>query len=144
MPIRVPVVVRDAGAGASAPRVPLKTDGIGAIAIATINIRDGRNGGLESAVRAFNQLGVGIGFVQETKFRDRKFAAPTFSGYSILTTDAESLNYGSGALLYKESDHYELEEAKIRGNNVISFELEMGRDVYFMVGCYIPPSDVDL
>ena len=29
------------------------------------------------------------------------------------------------------------------GTYVISFELEMGRERYFVVGCYIPPSDVD-
>ena len=37
------------------------------ISMATWNIRDGRNGGLESAARSFDSLGVDIGLVQETK-----------------------------------------------------------------------------
>ena len=39
-----------------------------AISIATWNIRDGRKGGLESAVRSFFSLGVDIGIVQETTY----------------------------------------------------------------------------
>ena len=31
----------------------------------------------------------------------------------------------------------------VRGDNVISFELETGRDQYYVVGCYIPPSKSD-
>ena len=37
------------------------------VSMATWNIRDGRNGGLESAARSFDSLGVDIGFVLETK-----------------------------------------------------------------------------
>ena len=44
--------------------------------------------------------------------------------------------------LWEESKLYELEEAKARGPNVITFELMTGSDRYYVVGCYIPPSDV--
>ena len=81
--------------------------------------------------------------MQETKFADRRFAARAASGYTILATDAPSAHCGGVALLYKESAQFELEEATIRGNNVISFELETGSERYFVVGAYIPPSEND-
>jgi hypothetical protein len=35
--------------------------------LASFNIQSGRNGGLEAALRAMDQLGVDIGFLMETK-----------------------------------------------------------------------------
>jgi hypothetical protein len=46
---------------------PSRPDGSGSVAIALFNIRSGRNGGLEAALRAMDQLGVDIGFLVETK-----------------------------------------------------------------------------
>ena len=34
-----------------------------------------------------------------------------------------------------------MEETKIRAPNVLTFELVMGKDRYYAVGRYIPPSD---
>ena len=39
----------------------------GSIALASFNIRSGRNGGLESALRAMDNLGADLGFLLETK-----------------------------------------------------------------------------
>ncbi len=47
--------------------LPSQPDGSGSVSIASFNIRSGRNGGLEGALRAMNQLGVDIGFLLETK-----------------------------------------------------------------------------
>ena len=69
-------------------------------------------------------MGTHVAVVQEAKFVDRKFTAWTASGYTILAVDAKSASSGGVALLYKESTQFELEEATIQGNNVISFELE--------------------
>ena len=63
MPSRVTVAVSDDGAGASAPSAPSRQDGSGAIAIATFNIRDGRNGGLENAARELDSLGTYVAIV---------------------------------------------------------------------------------
>ncbi len=38
---------------------------------------------------------------------------------------------------------YEVEEIKIWGANVISLHLMMGAIQFFVVGCYIPPSDLE-
>ena len=45
------------------------------------------------------------------------------------------------ALCWKEVETYELEETKFYGPNVVSFRLITGRCNYYVVGCYIPPSD---
>jgi hypothetical protein len=42
----------------------------GSVALALFNIRSGRNGGLEGALRVMDQLGVDIGFLVETKLTD--------------------------------------------------------------------------
>ena len=64
------------------------------LAIATWNIRDGRNGGLESAARSFKLLGVDIGIVQETKCVRKKFAARKGSGYAICSINTGSSRCG--------------------------------------------------
>ncbi len=43
---------------------PSQADGSGSIAVASYNIRNGRNGGLESALRAMEAMGVDIGIFQ--------------------------------------------------------------------------------
>ena len=45
------------------------------------------------------------------------------------------------ALCWKEVETYELEETKFYGPNVVSFRLITGGCNYYVVGCYIPPSD---
>ena len=38
---------------------------------------------------------------------------------------------------------YEVEEMRVWGPNVISLYLMMGAHWFYVVGCYIPPSDLD-
>jgi hypothetical protein len=42
---------------------PSRPDGSGSVSFASFNIRSGRNGGLEGALRAMDQMGVDIGFL---------------------------------------------------------------------------------
>jgi hypothetical protein len=42
---------------------PSRLDGSGSVSFASFNIRSGRNGGLEGALRAMDQMGVDIGFL---------------------------------------------------------------------------------
>ena len=41
-----------------------------------------------------------------------------------------------------ENKFHEVEETKIQTPNVLAFELVMGKDHYYFVGIYIPPSDL--
>ena len=94
--------------------VPSRTDGSGTnrVSILTWNIRNGRNGGLESACRALGPLGVDIAVLQETKLTKGIYTKRS-GGYTIVASDAPSAQQGGIALCWKESEFFELEEHKI-------------------------------
>ena len=62
------------------------------------------------------------------------------SGVNTVVSEVHMANSSGVALLWKESDLHDLEEAEVRGPNVIHFELMMETDHYYVVGCYIPSS----
>ena len=123
--------------------VPSRTDGSGTkpvtFFVATWTIRNGRNGGLESACRALDSLNVDIALLQETKLT-RQIYSRSSSGYSITASNAPSARKGGIALCWKEHDAYEIEETKFHGSHVVTFRLITGELRYYVVGCYIPPS----
>ena len=68
------------------------------ISIMTWNIRDGRQGGLESAARALMSMHVNIVVVQETKI-SRGMYTKLSSGYTIIATDVGENMFGGVALV---------------------------------------------
>ncbi len=121
---------------------PSRPDGSGSIAIASFNIQSGRNGGLEAALRAMDQLGVDIRLLVETKLT-RGIYTRHLLGYDVLASTATSSSSGGIALFWRGNILYEVEETRIWGPNVISLHLMMGSTRFFVVGCYIPPSDLE-
>jgi hypothetical protein len=89
-----------------------------------------------------DQLGVNIGFLLETKFTGGIYSCYS-SGYSVLALTATSVWQGGIALFWRGNNSYEMEETKIWGANVISLHLMMGTAQFFVLGCYIPPSDLE-
>ena len=85
----------------------------GNIAIASYNIRDGRNGGLLLVARALDHANVHDDVVQETKLKNPKFAPQTEFGYQIHTTAVGTGNCGGISLLARESDAFSIEEVKL-------------------------------
>ena len=77
--------------------LPSRPDGSGSISFASFNIRSGRNGGLEGALRAMDQLGVDIGFLLETKLTGGIYTRYS-SGYSVLSLTATLVRQGGIAL----------------------------------------------
>jgi hypothetical protein len=120
---------------------PSQTDGSGSIALALFNIRSGRNGGLEAALRAMDQLGVDIGFLVETKLTGGIYTRHS-SGYDVLALTATLPSSGGIALFWRGNASYEFKETRVWGPNVISLHLMMGACQFYVVGCYIPPSDL--
>ena len=53
----------------------------------TYNIRNGRNGGLESALRGMSQANMYLGIFQETKFIGGVYTC-RLSGYIVVSTEA--------------------------------------------------------
>ena len=74
-------------------KAPSRPEGSGTFALASWNIRNGRNGGLESAARALDSLGADIAFLQETKVTGGIYTRHS-SGYKIVASDAPSKQKG--------------------------------------------------
>ena len=80
--------------------------------------------------------------VQETKITDPAFAAKRWEGYEIKSAASGSAHCGGVALLARESEWARVENTKIVGTNVLSFELVLNEEErFFAVGCYLAPSD---
>ena len=101
------------------------TERSGNFRVGTYNIRSGRAGGMESALRAMDACGVDLGIFQETKLTDEYYTRNS-SGYKVLATKAASAWSGGIALFYREHASFEVEEEKVWGQNVMSFELVLG------------------
>ena len=95
------------------------------ITIATYNLSDGRLAGLESAGRAFKEGGMDIVFAQESKFAEKHHATKRYGPYDILTAPTQRTNCGGVSLFHRESKLYSLENAKVRGPNIITFGLQV-------------------
>ena len=99
------------------------------ISMASYNIRDGQNGGLNSEACTLGRLMVDIAVLQEVKITDPKYATKKWAGYRIRMAAAETANCGGVALLVKENDDWAFtdENKKVIGPNVISCEMVTGR-----------------
>jgi hypothetical protein len=120
---------------------PSQPDGSESIALASFNIQSGRNGGLEAALRAMDQLGVDIGFLVETKLTGGIYTWHSL-GYDVLALTATSSSSGGIALFWRGNILYKVEETRVWGPSVISLHLMMGACQFYVMGCYIPPSDL--
>ena len=73
--------------------------------IGTYNIRNGRNGGLESALRGMAQANIDLGVIQETKCTDGVYTRAS-AGYRVVATDAPSRHRGGVTLFYREEANF--------------------------------------
>ena len=119
---------------------PSRTDGSETFSVTTWNICCGRNGGLESALRAMDSMGIGVAFLMETKLAKGIYIRCT-SRYQVLASDAVSARQGGVALCWKEGIDYVIEEQRVWGANVVTCHLITGKTQYYVVGAYIPPAD---
>jgi hypothetical protein len=83
---------------------------------------------------------VDCGVLTETKITDNMYTRFS-SGYNVFTLNAISVRQGGIAFFWKDNNLYEIEETKICGPNVLSFELVTGATHFYIVGAYLPPSD---
>ncbi len=89
-----------------------------------------------------DQLGVDIGFLLETKLMGGIYTRHS-SEYDVLASNAASSSSGGIALFWRGNISYKVEKMQIWGPNVISMHLMMGSTRFFVVGCYIPPSNLE-
>ena len=64
-------------------------------------------------------------------------------GYDVVALTATSSSSGGIALFWRGNILYKVKETWIWGPNVISLHLMMGSTRFFVVGFYIPPSDLE-
>ena len=116
------------------------------IRITSWNIENGRKENIQSACRALDSLGVDIGFLQETKLTDDTFT-PQFSqcgGYKISATNAPSKHQGGVAFCWrKKSNMFIVKEEKKWHPNVMTIHVVTRKIRYYIVGCYLPPDDLE-
>ena len=70
------------------------------IRFGTYNIRNGRNGGLESALRGMDQANMDLGIFQEKKCTNGIYTRES-AGYSVVATDTPSRHRGEVAVFYR-------------------------------------------
>ena len=109
--------------------------------IGTYNIRNRRNGVLESALRVMAQANMDLGIFQETKCTDRIYTRES-AGYSVVATDAPSRHRGGVAVFYRPSSHFVVEAVRLFGPNVVGFQLATGTQRWCIIGCYLAPNDI--
>ena len=95
------------------------------IRFGTYNIGNGRNGGLESALRGMSQANMDLGIFQETKCTDGIYTHES-AGYRVVATDAPSLHRGGVALFYRPSPFFAVEAVQEYRLNVMSFKVATG------------------
>ena len=95
------------------------------IRFGTYNIRNGRNGGLESALRGMSQANMDMGIFQEMKCTDGIYTRKS-AGYRVVATDAPSQHRSGVALFYRLSPLFEVEAVRDYGPNVLSFKVATG------------------
>ena len=110
------------------------------IRFGTYNIRNGRNGGLESALRGMSQANIDLGIFQETKCTDGIYTRES-AGYCVIATDAPRRHRGGVALFYRPKPLFAVEAVREYGPNVTSFKLETGSRRWCIIGCYLAPDD---
>ena len=110
------------------------------IRFGTYNIRNGRNGGLESALRGMYQAKTDLGIFQETKCTDGIYTRES-AGYRVVATDAPSRHSSGVTLFYRPSQLFAVEAVREYGPNIMSFEVATGARRWYIIGCYIAPDD---
>jgi exonuclease III len=113
------------------------------IKIGTFNIMSSANSRLALAMKAMRLMNVDIGVLTETKLTD-DFHPMKSNGYDIITTQATSRHQGGVALFFDNtSDVFVVKGALAFSPNVIWAKLISGNKKWTILGCYIPPSEIN-
>ena len=87
------------------------TQGRETIRFGTYNIRNGRNRGLESALRGTYQANMDLGIFQETKLAGDVYTRRS-AGYRVVATDVPSRHHSGVAVFYRLSPHYAVDSVQ--------------------------------
>ena len=113
------------------------------IRFGTYNIRNRRNGGMDSALRGLAQANMDLGIFQETKCMDGIYTCES-AGYSVVATDAPSRHRDGVAVFYRPSPLFAVEAVRQFDPNVVGFQLATGARRWYIIGCYLAPDDISM
>ena len=119
------------------------TSGKGPIRLGTYNIWNGRNGGLEAALRRMSQDNMDLGILKETKLTDGVYTRRAY-GYSVIATDAPSRHPSGVAIFYRSVPHFVVEAVEKFGPNILGFQIATGARRWYIVGVYLAPEDTTM
>ncbi len=92
-------------------------------------------------MRAMEAMGINLGVFLETKLTGRIYTW-NLSGYSVVASDTLSVHQGGIALFWRANKMYEVEDWRIRGPNVLCFVVVAESQRFYIVGCYILPTNL--
>jgi hypothetical protein len=87
------------------------------------------------------QMGVDCGVLLETKLTKGVYTCWS-SSYNVRITHAPSKWQGGISLFWRTSEMYEIKEVELCGPNVLSFQLVSGATRWYIMRCYIPPTNL--
>ena len=107
------------------------------IRLAMMNIRLGREGGLEAALHSMKQGDVDVGVLQETKLAD-VIHAQHGSGYAVWASEEEIRHNGGITVVWWEDARWQVEGIVNFIPNMASFLTILGSRRWYVVGAYVP------
>ena len=93
------------------------------IRFGTYNICNGRNRGLESALRGMSQANMDLGIFHKTKVTEGIYTRG-LAGYSVVATDMPRRHRGGVAVFHLPAPHFAVEAVQQFEPTVVSFQME--------------------
>ena len=118
----------------------IPTRGTVPIRFGTYNIHNGRNGGLESALRGMSQANTDLDIFQEKKVTDGIYTRG-LAGYSVVAADAPSRHHGRVEVFHRPAPHFAVEAVQQFGPNVVSLYPATREKWWYIKRCYLAPDD---
>ena len=111
------------------------------IRFGTYNIRNSRNGRLESTLRVMSKANLDLGVFQETKLTGGVYTCGS-AGYIVFAMDAPSQHRSGVTLFYQLSPQYAVEAIQNFGPNVVGFQMVIGERPWYIIGYYLAPDNI--
>ena len=110
----------------------------GQLRLCSLNILDGRRNRLNAALRCIRQMNIDLAVFSETKFHNEYYTRCA-EGYQVIGSQVGQ-ETGGVAIAYRQSDLFVVESPVVFGRNVLRVTVVSGRQKWYVIGAYIPPS----
>jgi hypothetical protein len=100
------------------------------------------HGGLDSTLQEMEAMDVNLGILMETKVTSRIYTQH-LSGFSVVASNAHRGHQGRIVFFWRANKMYKVRDWHICGPNVLFFVIVMGSQHFYVVGCYILPTDLN-